>query len=614
MRNRYIFVLDVLLAIMAAFLAFALRLGWFFDANLPAFKVLLVASIVVRPLVFWVFGMYREYWRYASIRELLVVVLSVSASSVLVVAVVSIGLVTGWLGGFPRTVLVLDWVFMLMFAGGVRLSVRIVAESRTRQRPRTPQQGDKRVLVVGAGDAGSLVVREMQRNPQLRMRPVAFADDDVSKIGNRIHGVPVLGGSADLVALVAEHRIDEVVIAMPRVGGTVVRKVMEQCSRASVPSRTMPGVYELLDGNVSVSRLRKIEIADLLRREPVEITRDSDAYVTGKAVLITGAGGSIGFELCRQVAHAKPSTLIMLDHGENAVFEAHAELERSFPSTSIRTVVADIRHRDRLLRVFERYRPDVVFHAAAYKHVPLMEGNAEEAISTNVFGTSNVLDAATFVGSTRFVLISSDKAVRPTSVMGASKRMAEMVVRATARRTGRPFSVVRFGNVLGSRGSVVPIMTRQIEQGLPVTVTHPEMTRFFMTIPEAVHLVLHAGGMGQGVFVLNMGEPVKLVDLVDDLIRLSGFSADEIPIHFIGMRPGERLHEMLWSPDAEIRATENPQIKRVLEPALTDDDLANALRRLRRAADIGGELEIRAALAEAIPDFATDVPRPIQVG
>jgi FlaA1/EpsC-like NDP-sugar epimerase len=613
MRNRYIFLLDLLLAVVAAFSAFALRLGWFFESHLASFRFFLGASVIVRPIVFWVFGMYREYWRYASIRELVVVVLSVSASSVLLVVVVASAMMIGWLEGFPRSVLMLDWLIMLMFAGGVRLSVRLIGESRSRRRP-VPDSGDKRVLVFGAGDAGSLVVREMQRNPQLRMRPVAFADDDASKRRNRIHRVPVLGGSDDLPALVAAHRIDEVIIAIPRAGGRAVRAVMEQCRRANVPSRTMPGIFELLDGNVSVSRLRRVEIADLLRREPVEITRDTEAYVSGKTVLVTGAGGSIGSELCRQVAHAKPRMLVMLGHGENALFEAHADLARLFPTTPIRSVVADIRHRDRLLRVFEHHKPHVVFHAAGHKHVPLMEDNVEEAITTNLFGTANVLDAAVFVGSDHFVLISTDKAVYPTSVMGASKRMAEMIVQEAARRSGRPFSVVRFGNVLGSRGSVVPILTKQIEQGVPVTLTHPDMTRFFMTIPEAVHLVLHAGGMGQGVFVLNMGDPVRLVDLVDDLIRLSGLSTDEVPIHYVGMRPGERLHEMLWEPDADIHITENPDIKRVLECSLlTDDRLANVLRQLRAAVEQGNDLQIRAVLADALPSFASDIAESMHV-
>jgi FlaA1/EpsC-like NDP-sugar epimerase len=609
MRNRYILAFDLVLIEVAVFCAFALRLGWFFDTNLPAFELFAIAALLVKPPVFFTFGMYREYWRYASVRELVAVVLAVSSASIALTIVVIIAVLSARLPGFPRSVVLLDWLLTLMFAGGVRLSVRIIGESMSQRGRTSTGDSSRRVLVVGAGDAGVLVVREMQRNPQLHLAPLGFLDDDEAKIGKQIHGLRVFGRSDDLERVVRDQRVDEVVIAMPRAAGSVVRAVAEQCRRAGVVSRTMPGVFELLDGNISVSRLRRVEIADLLRREPVETGQSSAGYLVGKRVLVTGAGGSIGFELCRQIAHAKPSSVVLLGHGENSVFEAEAELTRTFAGIQFASVIVDIRDRDRLLRVFERFKPHVVFHAAAHKHVSLMEANVEEAITNNVFGTINVLDATLFVGAQRFVMISTDKAVSPRGIMGASKRLAEMVVQESARRSGRPLSVVRFGNVLGSRGSVVPILTKQIEQGGPLTITHPEMTRFFMTIPEAVHLVVEAGSMGQGVFVLNMGQPVRIVELAEDLIRLSGLSPDEIAIQYTGVRPGERLHESLWDQDATVQPTHNPDVKRVVErDLLSDEALAAAIRRLRGAVEAGDALTIRMVLADVLPSFVAADP------
>ena len=609
MRNRYILAFDLVLIEVAVFCAFALRLGWFFDTNLPAFELFAIAALLVKPPVFFTFGMYREYWRYASVRELVAVVLAVSSASIALTIVVIIAVLSARLPGFPRSVVLLDWLLTLMFAGGVRLSVRIIGESMSQRGRTSTGDSSRRVLVVGAGDAGVLVVREMQRNPQLHLAPLGFLDDDEAKIGKQIHGLRVFGRSDDLERVVRDQRVDEVVIAMPRAAGSVVRAVAEQCRRAGVVSRTMPGVFELLDGNISVSRLRRVEIADLLRREPVETGQSSAGYLVGKRVLVTGAGGSIGFELCRQIAHAKPSSVVLLGHGENSVFEAEAELTRTFAGIQFASVIVDIRDRDRLLRVFERFKPHVVFHAAAHKHVSLMEANVEEAITNNVFGTINVLNATLFVGAQRFVMISTDKAVSPRGIMGASKRLAEMVVQESARRSGRPLSVVRFGNVLGSRGSVVPILTKQIEQGGPLTITHPEMTRFFMTIPEAVHLVVEAGSMGQGVFVLNMGQPVRIVELAEDLIRLSGLSPDEIAIQYTGVRPGERLHESLWDQDATVQPTHNPDVKRVVErDLLSDEALAAAIRRLRGAVEAGDALTIRMVLADVLPSFVAADP------
>jgi FlaA1/EpsC-like NDP-sugar epimerase len=504
--------------------------------------------------------------------------------------------------GFSRSILLIDGLLALFTLGGLRLSIRVIAEARLRG---GPPGGTtlRRVLVVGAGQAGTMVVREIRRNPQLRMAPVGFLDDDPAKHGKRVIGVPVLGDTNALARVLGSYRVDEVIIAMPTAPGTSLRRIADDAREAGVTSRTMPGVFELLDGAVSVSRLRQIDIADLLRRAPLSSERAPDEYLAGRVVLVTGAGGSIGTELCRQVARAGPRTLVLIGHGENSIFDVAVELRRTFPSVRFQTAIGDIRDETRITEIFRSSRPSVVFHAAAHKHVPLMEENPEEAITNNVFGTAVVVRAAVKYGAERFVLISTDKAVAPTSVMGASKRLAEMIVSDAARRSGRPFVAVRFGNVLGSRGSVVPHFKRQIEMGGPVTVTHPDMRRFFMTIPEAVHLVLQAGGMGTGddLFVLDMGEPVRIVDLAEDVIKLSGYSIEEIPIVYTGMRPGEKLTESLWERDARVRPTAHPEILRVEErPGASDIELL--LADLQQA--VQSRPAIEAALAHWVETYA----------
>jgi FlaA1/EpsC-like NDP-sugar epimerase len=411
-------------------------------------------------------------------------------------------------------------------------------------------------------------------------------------------------------------QVDQIIIAIPKATGSVVRAVADDCRSAGVMSRTIPGVFELLGGSVSVSRLRQVEIADLLRRNPVVEGAEPAAYIQGRTVLVTGAGGSIGFELSRQLAYARPRCLALLGHGENSIFDAYGQLRDAFPDVRIEPIIADIRDRGRLQRVFETIRPEIVFHAAAHKHVPLMEANPEEAISNNVLGTQNVLDAAITVGAGRLVMISSDKAVSPSSVMGASKRVAEELVHSAALRVQRPYVVVRFGNVLGSRGSVVPAFKTQIEAGGPITITHPDMKRFFMTIPEAVHLVLQVGGFGKGgeLFVLKMGQPVRIVQLAEDLIRLSGLSSDDIPIVFTGLRPGEKLEESLWEEGARIEDTPHPEVLKVAEVRITDSDrLARAVEALANGAVQGDRARIELGLRQLIPSFspaAASLPSP----
>lgn len=610
-RNRYILLADLLAIVASAFGAYALRFDWLFASYRAEFPVFLACVLLVKPSVFLAFGLYRRYWRYASLWDLIAVVLASSAATVLVVLIMAALRLMELVPGFPRTVPPIDWLLTMTLAGGIRMSVRVLAEmNQTGDRRKTTR---RRVLVVGAGNAGVMVLREMQRNPQLGMVAVGMLDDDTAKQGKTILGVSVLGSVEELALHAAATAADEVIIAIPTAPGTVVRAVAERSREANLPSKVIPGVFELLDGKASVSRLRSVEISDLLRRTQVRLDEKGRSYVKGRVVAVTGAGGSIGAELCRQVAREQPAVLLLLGHGENSIFDVQMQLRDAVPELATRQVIVDVRDRPRLVSLFKQLRPEVVFHAAAHKHVPLMEENPEEAITNNVIGTRNVVDAAAEAGTDRLVMISTDKAVAPMNFMGASKRVAEMLVRASAQRHGRRFAVVRFGNVLGSRGSVVPLFKAQIERGGPITVTHPEMRRYFMTIPEAVHLVLEAGGYAEGgeLFVLNMGEPVRILDLAEDLVELSGLKRGDVPIEFTGLRPGEKLDEQLWEQAAVVRNTANPDVFSVWEEgAVGDAALVSGVERLERAAASGDVLEAQAALADMIPTFVPPPPAP----
>jgi len=615
-RNRYVLAADMVAIVLCLVGAFVLRLDWFFQRQpeyTAAFNFALVASVVVKPIVYYAFGLYRRYWRYAGLPDLLVIFLAVSASSAAVALVVAVAIMGGVVPFYPRSIFALDWLLTLACVGGVRLSVRVLSESfgTRHSAPGNGHQPTKRVLIAGAGDAGAMVVREIHRNRQLGMRPVGFLDDQRAKQGKRIYEVPVLGMLADLERVVDAHQIEQVVIAMPTAGGEVVRTLLDACRRAGVEARALPGIFELLEGGVSVSRLRQIDIADLLRRQPIHAAPEAGIYLQGKTVLVTGAGGSIGSELCRQLARAQVGELILLGHGENSIFDVTNRLRQSHPNVTVHPVIADVRDEARIEAVFAAHTPSIVFHAAAHKHVPLMEAHPEEAITNNVHGTAVVVGAAIRHDVERFVLVSTDKAVAPTSVMGASKRLAERVVAQAAERHRRMFIAVRFGNVLGSRGSVVPFFQQQIDRGGPITITHPDMRRFFMTIPEAVHLVVKAGGLARGgeLFVLNMGEPVRIVDLAEDLKRLSGVEASNVAIVYTGLRPGEKLEEQLWEPGSLVEAAGDDEVFRVVEPIQTGDGpsggLDAAIIRLEEAAARGDGLAIHELLSECLPTFVS---------
>lgn len=429
-----------------------------------------------------------------------------------------------------------------------------------------PKNGEslKNALIIGAGDAGAMVAKELQKNVQLNLKPTGFLDDNAEKFNQQIHGVPVIGQIKDLSKAIHAREINEVIIAIPSAPGKIIRHVSDVCRKNNIQFRTMPGLYELLGGQVSISRLREVDISDLLRRETTQIDdRWIGTIIKNKPVMVTGAGGSIGIELCRQIASLNPSELILLGHGENSIFESYLEVTKNHPELNVTAVIADVRDKNRLDYEIRRLKPHIVFHAAAHKHVPLMENNVEECILNNVLGTKNIIDSCVAHDVERLVLISTDKAIRPVSVMGASKRLAEMLVLQAAKQTKKPYCVVRFGNVLGSRGSVVPLFKHQIAHGGPVTVTHPKMKRYFMTIPEAVHLVLQAAGMGHGgeTYILDMGEQIKILDLAEDLIRLSGLEPGrDIEIIFTGIREGEKLSEDLWNDGRQFTHTIHPHI------------------------------------------------------
>lgn len=620
LRNRHLFISDILLLAVVAYFSFVLRLErWQIDRYWSGLAVFTLASIVFIPLIFRGLGIYARFWAYASIDEVLLLAGGVTAG-VLLASLASFGVV--FAGAFPvfipRSVPYIFLLLAIAATAGPRLSLRLAAGYRGRRAG--AGAAVKPVAVMGAGQAGVMIVRELQRNPQLGLRVVAFFDDDRSKRGMTISNVPVVGNRQTIPGAVARYRFKRMIIAMPTAPGRAIREIVEICERAGVEPKIIPGIYELLDGKVSVNQLRDIDIEDLLRRDPVRT--DTEAVrqlVRGKRVLVTGGGGSIGAELCRQIWRCEPAQLVLLGHGENSIFDIHNELRglelRATPSppknvaasSRITPVIADIRFGSRVLRVFENFRPEIVFHAAAHKHVPLMELNPAEAITNNVLGTQNLLAAARAAGVERFVMISTDKAVNPTSIMGASKRVAELLLHQTAEQSGKAYVAVRFGNVLGSRGSVVNTFKRQIAAGGPVTVTHPDMERYFMTIPEAVQLVLQASVMGKGgeVFVLDMGEPVKIVDLARDLIELSGYEVGkDIDIVFSGARPGEKLFEELFIDGEDYTRTQHDKIRIAANAgALVPDGLDEAVAALSAAAGRNDGDAIRKLLHNLLPEY-----------
>lgn len=570
--------------------------GRFPAMYLDAYYSLFFLFVIVKLTVFQLNGLYNRVWRYASIDDLVHIIRAVVIASLIITS-----LLFFQRARFPRTVLFLDFFITLFLIGLIRLGIRIRHEYFLRARPIWDARP---VVVIGAGDAGEMIIREMIKHPELGFYPVGILDDDRTRHGLRIHGVEVLGNTRKLNEVVLDYEIREVILAIPSASGKVMRRIIRHCRTQGVKFKTLPGVYELIDGSVHVSQIRDIRIEDLLGREPVDLDLDAiQSTLAEKTVLVTGAGGSIGSQLCREIAHFGPRLIIMLGRGENSIYRLAQEFDRDYPQVDKALIIGSVTDEEKLRDVFRRHRPDVVFHAAAHKHVPLMELHPDEAIKNNVFGTRLIAEIAEQAAVETFVLVSTDKAVYPSSVMGASKRLAELTVQSRGKKGRTRFVVVRFGNVLGSRGSVVPLFMEQIQSGGPVTITHPDMERYFMTIPEAAKLVIEAQAMAQGgeIYILDMGEPVKILDLAKDLIRLSGYEpGEDIRIQFTGLRPGEKLSEELLTREEESLATRHRKIFTAPRLNAPRSEVDRLLDELRSELSLGDPAVARQSIMEAL--------------
>ncbi|MFS0821467.1 polysaccharide biosynthesis protein [Bacillus sp. 1P02SD] len=536
-------IIDSIIVLTAIYISYFTLQPYF---NIFTSAVLLISSItlLISHHVFaYVYRLYKRAWEYASIGELISIAKAVTFS----IATLGIVQVLAFGNVYVR-VLMLTWMMHILFIGGSRFSWRLFRDAFYRE-----SQDKKRTLIVGAGAAGTMLVRQLQQNHDLDLKPIAFVDDDLKKQNLQIYNLPVLGGINKIEEIVKTKNIENIIIAIPSLNKKELNDIFQECSKTKAKTQIMPLIEDVMLGKVTVNSIRDVQVEDLLGREPVKLDTESiSEYLTDKTILVTGAGGSIGSEICRQVSSFNPKKLVLVGHGENSIYQIDMELRNKYKQKfEIIPVIGDVQDRNRMFEVIEKHSPDVVYHAAAHKHVPLMEYNPKEAVKNNVFGTRNVAEACHTFGVKIFVLVSTDKAVNPTNVMGATKRMAELVIQNLALSSKTKFAAVRFGNVLGSRGSVIPLFKKQIQAGGPVTVTHPEMTRYFMTIPEASRLVLQAGALARGgeIFVLDMGEPVKIVDLAKNLITLSGYTLDEIEVRFTGLRPGEKMFEELLNED-----------------------------------------------------------------
>ncbi len=613
-RNFWIILgIDSCLLFLAYLISFFIR----FEGEIPTSYLLLFKKtfwliIPFKLLFFLLFKLYKGMWRYTSISDLLNIVKATITSSVFIILFIYV-----WqrIEGFPRSVFIIDSGLTLLFVGGSRLSIRMFLwrtssftdEQNSRVSFFDRMKESKRMLIIGAGDAGEKMLRELRDNPRLNYDIIGFLDDDAKKHGMHIHGVSILGDIDQMAELVKEYEIDELLIAISNVSGQEMRRIVECCGKTGLKFRTIPGIGELIDGRVSVKTIRDVAYEDLLGRKPVRLEMEKiGGYVKNKSILVTGAGGSVGSELCRQIAHFGPDPLILLDCGENNLYQIEMELWKDYPYLRIIPILGNVLNESLLARVFARYQPSVVFHAAAYKHVPIVELNPWEAIINNVQGTRSLLEVVKSFPVERFVFVSTDKAVRPMNVMGASKRVAELLVQGYGKVIRTRLMSVRFGNVIGSSGSVIPLFRKQIERGGPVTVTDPEVTRYFMTIPEAAQLILQAGAMGEGgeTFILDMGTTIKIVDLARDLIRLSGLEPDrDIEIQFIGLRPGEKLYEELITEGEGIIPTHHEKILVLRGNSIDSVQLKKRVGELIRLADAQNVLGIKEKLKEIVPEY-----------
>jgi len=611
--------IDILLLAGSLYAAHLVR----FDFLIPedhfiSFKKIIPIVLIIKLACFYYFDLYRGMWRYTSLADLLNIIKASIVGTLLIMCFI---LLIYRFTGFSRSIFIIDWCFTIILIAGFRMSVRVYFVHFSEKKSLIPAikkiwellnrkpSNSKNLLIIGAGNCGEKIYREIRDSKTLRYNISGFMDDDPEKIGKKIHGVPVLSRIDDIDIAVKKLHIDEAIIAIPSANAQQMRGIVSLCKKSGIVFKTVPSLGELINGNVSINTIREVAYRDLLGREVIDLDEEKiGSYLKNKSVMITGAGGSIGSELCRQICRFDPKRIVLYERGESALYEIDLEIRKNFKHIDTRTLLADIRDRKQLAKAFEATRPDVVFHAAAYKHVPMMETQPWKAVKNNIKGSRNLIDFAQKFKVERFVFVSTDKAVRPTNVMGASKRVAEILVQGqnTCEDSQTRFLTVRFGNVVGSVGSVVPLFKKQIAAGGPVTVTHPGMTRYFMTIPEACQLICQAGAMGRGgeIFILDMGTTIKIDDMARDLIRLSGFEPDvDIKIEYVGIRPGEKLHEELIIEGEGIIPTEHEKIM-VLRGASCDLVATNGkIEKLIALAEEQDGAGIKAALKEVVPEY-----------
>jgi len=601
-QKKLMLILDSLLINFAYFGSLMLR----FDGNIPQLyldyyvKSFFLVTIIVL-LCFYKFDIYDRLWRFASTNEMFSILSATTIASLLM-----LGFTYMLRFLYPRSIYLLFWLLLTALISGYRFMLRVFF-SHSMNSAQKGKSDAINVMIIGAGDAASVVVEEFLRHPGLKRRPIVLIDDNKNKHGMKIRGVPVEGGREAIPQIVFEKSIQEIIIAMPSADRRDIREIVQICNKTKCNLKILPGIYELIDGRVTVKRLRDVKIEDLLGRDPVKVDiEEISNYIRHKKILVTGGGGSIGSELCRQIARFNPKQLLIFDINENNIYDLEFDLNTTYPNLKYKSLIGTVRDAARLESVFKEYRPDIVFHAAAHKHVPLMEQNPLEAIKNNVFGTLNAAQLSDRYQVEKFILISTDKAVNPTSIMGATKRIAEIIIQMQNKDSNTTYSAVRFGNVLGSRGSVVPLFKKQIEAAGPVTVTHPEIMRYFMTIPEAVQLVIQAGALAKGgeIFILDMGDPVKIDDLAKDMIRLSGLKpGEDIQIKYTGLRPGEKLFEELLLREEGIAATKNDRIY-IAKPTYMDAvDFSKELDQLKKILSSGRATDAAKVISNIVPMY-----------
>jgi FlaA1/EpsC-like NDP-sugar epimerase len=624
-HKNFIIVLlaDLLLLSSALFLAFLIR----FEFHIPRpylilYYQILTLVLIIKIACFYFFDLYRGMWRFTSIADLLNIIKASCVSSLLVISLIHFSHSRSV--GVPRSVFIMDWCFTILLISGYRLCIRLYFEKISGDKASSiptrqvltmffkKMAENKRLLIIGAGNGGEKIYREIHNNANLQFTVIGFIDDDATKVGRKIHGIPVLGRISDIKRIAKKVNADEALIAIPSATSSQMRKILALCKESEIKFKTIPGMGELINGKVTVNTIREVDYRDLLGREMIKLDEDKiGSYLQNACVMVTGAGGSIGSELCRQICRFKPECVVLYERAESPLFEINYELKHDFGDIEIIPVLADLRDIEQLEKAFEVYRPHTVFHAAAYKHVPMLEIQPWKAVDNNIQGTANLIEITNKFNVERFVFVSTDKAVRPANVMGASKRIAEMLIQS---QNGCGFSrtkymTVRFGNVVGSVGSVVPLFKKQIQKGGPVTVTHPDVTRFFMTIPEACQLILQAGAMGNGgeIFLLDMGTSIKIVDMARDLIRLSGFEPEEdIKIEYIGLRPGEKLYEELIIDGEDVIPTSHEKIM-VLKGVDCNLQLLNGeINQLMHIAKDQETKKIKEKLKEIVPEYLPD--------